>query len=300
MSAASGLPADRGLSAARRPPAFRLPSTRFYRSELALIFTRRRNLAGLAVLAAVPVIIGIAVRLSSPQQHGTGDGDPAMGFLGSITNNGLFVALAALAMELPLFLPMAVAAISADTIAGEANTGTLRYLLTVPVHRTRMLVVKYLATATFAAACTLLVAVTGTLVGLALFGGGAMASLGGTTIGFGSALLRLLGVCWYITICLCSLAAVGLFVSTLTEQPIGATIAIMLFVMVSLVLNQIPQVSAIHPYLITYSWMAFGEFLRDPVSFSGPLAGGLLRAAAYTAIFTTAAWARLANRDVSC
>src|SRR5436190_17825067 len=119
--------------------AQRRVSTRFLRSELWLIFGRRRNWAGLAVLAAVPIIIAVAVKASPPGGGGGGDGPD---FVGAITNNGLFVALAALAAELVLFLPIAVAAISADTIAGEANLGTLRYLLAVPVHRTRMLAAK--------------------------------------------------------------------------------------------------------------------------------------------------------------
>src|SRR5439155_23877870 len=94
-----------------RPRRF---SSRFLRSELMLIFGRRRNWAGLAVLAAVPVIIGVSVKIWPPQGNGGGDGP---NFFGSITSNGLFVALAALTIELPLFLRLAVAAISADTIA---------------------------------------------------------------------------------------------------------------------------------------------------------------------------------------
>jgi ABC-2 type transport system permease protein len=90
-------------------------STRFLRSELKIIFGRRRNIAGLAVLAAVPVILAIAVRVSSP---GQGDGP---NFITAIAGNGLFVAFAALALELPLFLPLAVSAISGDSVAGEAN-----------------------------------------------------------------------------------------------------------------------------------------------------------------------------------
>ena len=50
-------------------------------------------------------------------------------------------------MELPLFLPLAVAVIAGDTIAGEANVGTLRYLLATPVQRSRLLAVKYVALA---------------------------------------------------------------------------------------------------------------------------------------------------------
>ena len=94
-------------------------SPRFLRSELRMIFGRRRNLAGMAVLAVVPVIISIAVKVSSPGRGGGPD------FFGAITGNGLFVALAALTIELALFLPLAVAAISGDSVAGEANLGTL-------------------------------------------------------------------------------------------------------------------------------------------------------------------------------
>jgi ABC-2 type transport system permease protein len=275
-------------------------SPRFLRSELWLIFGRRRNWAGMAVLAAVPILIAIAVKVSPPGGGG-GGGDGGGGgpdFFASITSNGLFVALAALTVELPLFLPLAVAAISGDAIAGEANLGTLRYLLTVPVNRTRMLVVKYTAIVIFAAAATLLVAAVGALMGLALFGGGPVTLLSGTQASFGEALLRLLGVCGYITIGLAGLGAIGLFVSTLTEQPIGATIAIVMINVLSFILDTIPQISWLHPYLFTHYWMSYGDLLRDPVSWSG-LQHGALAAALYAVIFWTAAWARFGSRDVT-
>src|SRR6266536_5100487 len=117
--------AELAAPAAVAPP--RRISTRFLRSELWLIFGRRRNWAGLAVLAAVPVIIGVSVKIWPPTTGGNGGDGP--NFFASITSNGLFVALAALTIELPLFLPLGVAAIASDTIAGEANIGTLRYLL---------------------------------------------------------------------------------------------------------------------------------------------------------------------------
>src|SRR5262245_60366392 len=183
-----------------RPWSPRPVSTRFFRSELLLIFGRRRNWAGLAVLAAVPLTIAIAVKVSAPS---SGNGGPD--FFTSITSNGLFVALAALTVELPLFLPLAVAAISGDAIAGEANVGTLRGLLAVPVNRTRMLAVKYAAIMVFALAATLLVAVVGAVAGLALFGGGPMTLLSGTEASFGEGMARLLLVCAYIAVCLAAL-----------------------------------------------------------------------------------------------
>ncbi|HEX6870074.1 MAG TPA: ABC transporter permease [Micromonosporaceae bacterium] len=277
------------------PARARRWSTRFLRSELGLIFGRRRNWAGLAVLASVPVLIAVAVKVSD-RTGGGGRGGPD--FFSSITDNGIFVALAALTVELGLFLPLAVAAISADTIAGEANQGTLRYLLAVPVQRTRMLAVKYTAVVIFTFAATALVAVTGVLIGLALFGGGPLTLLSGSQISLGEALLRLLGICAYLAAGLSALGAVGLFVSTLTEQPIGATVAIVMFNVANFILDAIPQVEWLHPYLLTHWWMSFGDLLRDPVAWDG-IRSGLITAGAYAVIFTTAAWARFAGRDVS-
>ena len=268
-------------------------STRFLRSEQRLIFRRRRNQAGLAVLAAVPVLIAVSVKLSSP---GRDRGGPD--FFSSITDNGLFVALASLTVELPLFLPLAVAAISGDAVAGEANTGTLRYLLTVPVRRTRLLAVKYAAIVLFAFAATLVVTLTGIALGLVLFGGGSLTLLSGSQIGFGAGLARVLLAAAYLAVCLASLGAVGLFVSTLTEQPIGATIAIVLFSSASFIVDNIPQVSWVHPYLITHNWLAFGDLFRDPVAWQG-VERGLYVAVAYAAVFWLAAWARMSSKDVT-
>ncbi len=264
---------------------------RFFRSELRLIGGRRRNQVGLLVLAAVPVIIAVTTRLSS----GDGRGPD---FFGSITSNGLFVALAALTVELPMFLPMAVAMLSGDAIAGEANTGTLRYLLTVPVSRTRLLLLK-LASLCFGALWgVVLVAGTGVVVGVALFGTGPMITLSGSEISFGAALWRLTLIVLYLAICLSAVAAVGLFVSTLTEQPIAVTIAVMVVVVLSFILEGVPQLEWLHPWLIQREWLAFGDLLRDPLSFDG-VGRGVGLAAAYVAVFGSLAWARFTTKDIT-
>jgi ABC-2 type transport system permease protein len=206
--------------------------------------------------------------------------------------------LAALTLEIPLFLPIAVAAISADSIAGEANLGTLRYLLTVPVGRTRALLVKYSAIVIFAFTATALVAGVGAIVGLLVFGGGPVTLLSGTQIPLTAGLARLVVICGYVAVGLSALGALGLFVSTLTEQPIGATIAIVMLNVISFILDSIPQVSWLHPYLLTHNWLAFGDLLRDPVPWDG-VEHGLISAAAYALIFLSAAWARFGGRDVT-
>src|SRR5262249_10287321 len=136
------------------------------------------------------------------------------------------------------------------------------------------------------------------LMGLALFGGGPVTLLSGTQASFGEVVLRLLGVCGYITIGLAALGSIGLFVSTLTEQPIGATVAIVMVNVLSFILDSIPPIDWLPPYLFTHYWMSYGDLLRDPVSWSG-MQHGALTAAAYAVIFCSAAWARFLGRDVT-
>lgn len=286
MSAAESIPVT-GI-VARRPARI---SSRFLRSELRIIFGRRRNQAGLAVLAVVPIILAVSIKASG---EGAGGDD----FFGDIVGNGLFVALAALTVELPLFLPLAVAVISGDSIAGEANLGTLRYLLTVPVGRTRLLGVKFLAITIFAFIATLVVVVVGAVIGLILFGGGNMTLLSGSQISLGEGLFRVLLTTCYLAVGFAALGAVGLFVSTLTEQPIAAMIAVVILNVAMFILDSLPQFSWLHPWLLTHWWMSFGDLFRDPIAWPG-LIRGLLTAAGYAAVFWLAAWSRFGNKDVT-
>lgn len=262
-------------------------------SELRLVAGRRRNQMGLLVLAAVPVVLAVAVKVTSGPSAGRGPD-----FLSSVTSNGLFVAFAALTLELPLFLPLAVAVLAGDAVAGEANLGTLRYLLTVPVGRTRLLVTKLASLAVGAFWGVAVVAVVGAVVGIALFGTGPLTTLSGTQLSFAAALGRLLLVMLYLTACLTGLAAVGLFISTLTEQPIAATVATVIFSTLSLILDGVPQLAWLHPWLLVDRWLAFGDLLRDPM-FTETVLQGLAVDAAYVVVFGLLAWARFAGKDVT-
>ena len=267
-------------------------SLRLLRSELRLIGGRRRNQAGVLVLASVPVLLAVALRVAGADQGGGG------GLITAVTSNGIFVALTALSVEITLFLPLAVAVLSGDAIAGEANLGTLRYLLTVPVGRTRLLLVKYVALAIGAVVGVLVVAGVGVLVGGALLGLGPTTLLSGSTISLASALGRLAIVGVYLAAGLAGLAAVGLFVSTLTEQPIAAMVTTTIVATAMWIADAIPQISWVHPWLLVHRWPAFADAFRDPVYWDG-MRIGLAVDLAYAAIFLALAWARFGNRDVT-
>jgi ABC-2 type transport system permease protein len=265
---------------------------RFVVSELSVLFRRRRTWALLAALAAIPVLIAIAVKLSSGPSRGRG---PA--FLDQVSQNGLFVAVVATIVAIPLFLPLTVGVVAGDTIAGEASTGTLRYLLMSPVARGRLLVVKYLGAVVFCLAATFTVAVVGTLMGALLFPIGPVTLLSGTSIGVPEALLRIALVCLYVTLSLLGLCAVGLFMSTLTDVPVGAMAATVVASVVSQVIGQLPQLEWIHPWLPTHYWLGFADLLRDPIVWDSFAANALLQAG-YVVVFGALAYGRFSTKDV--
>lgn len=266
---------------------------RLLRSELRLIFGRRRNQMGLLVLAGLVVVMAVAIKLSDSGK-GTGGGDP----MSSVTSNGLFLAFGALGIEITLFLPLAIAMLAGDAIAGEANIGTLRYILTVPVNRTRLLAVKAASLVIGAFTGTALVAVTGIVAGVGLFGTGPLTTMSGNQISLWAALGRLALAVVYLGVGMSALAMLGLFVSTLTEQPIAATVAVMTLAMVFWVLDQVPQLDWLHPWLLVDRWQSFLDLLRDPI-YTGRLWPGLAVDLAYGVVFWLAAWLRFRRKDIT-
>ncbi|MBJ6634121.1 ABC transporter permease [Streptomyces griseoincarnatus] len=283
------------VSAAVRPrPLWTLG---LFRDELRTTFRRWRTLALLGVLAAVPVLVGIAVRIETGDgSSGGGGGGPA--FVSQITNNGLFLVFTALAATLPFFLPMAVGVIAGDAVAGEAGAGTLRYLLVAPSGRTRLLLTKYATVMVFCLAATLTVAVSALAVGALLFPLGDLTTISGTRITFGEGLVRALLIALVVAASLLGVAALGLFVSTLTNSGIAAMATTVGLLITVQILDQIPQLHALHPYLFSHYWLSFADLMREPVHWDD-LTRNLGLQALYSAVFGSAAWARFTTKDVT-
>jgi ABC-2 type transport system permease protein len=274
------------------PRRYRGAFLRLYRGEMRLLLTRRRNMILLAVLGIVPIFIGVAVKISNA--HGS-DGPQ---FIGRVTGNGLFLVFTAITVSIPFFLPLVIGVIAGDSIAGEAGQGTLRYLLTVPVSRGRLLTVKTAAVGTFTAIAVIVVALFGLLTGAVLFGLHSLVLLSGDTVSLGNGLLLTVGIVAYVTVALFGLAAGGVFVSTLTENAIAAMASTVSIAVLSALLDAVPQLSAIHGALLTDHWLGFGELLRSSISGSDLIAWTGLHLA-YAAIFLSLAWSRITTKDIT-
>jgi ABC-2 type transport system permease protein len=276
--------------AVTRPSAGRHTVALFI-SELRLVFGRARTQVGLGVLALVPLLIGIAIKLSG-SEGGT------EGFIGQVAGNGLFLIVASLGLSLPFFLPTAVTVISGESLAGEASLGTLRNLLTAPAGRSRLLAAKMVALTVFCLVATMTIWISGLIVGFILFPVGDVLLLSGSTVSLGEGLLRALAIALVISLSLLGLAAIGLFVSSLTSTPLAAMAATFGTFIVLGIMTAIPQLHAIHPWLLMYRWQSFADVLRDP-PYWHDIGSNLLLQAGYVAVFYAAAWARITSRDIT-
>jgi len=247
----------------------------------------------LTAIALIPILLAVAVALSS-QVLEPGQGPP---FLDRVTQNGLFVGFTAMVVGIPLFLPLTVGVVAGDTIAGEAAHGTLRYLLVAPSGRIRLLLVKYAGTVAWSLAATITLMLSGAVIGSILFPVGPVTLLSGDVIAVPEALLRTLLVALYVSVSLMGLSAIGLFISTLTDVPVGAMAATVVVPIVSQILDLLPQLAWLHPYLLTHYWLGFADILRNPIEWSSFGSNALLQLA-YIVVFGSLAYGRFATKSI--
>lgn len=278
------------------------------RVELVKLARRPRNWVSLALLCALPVIVAVFVavtHLVPPPGQG-----PTL--LSDVLASGSLYPAVALAIVLPVFLPIAVAVVGGDSIAGEASSGMLRYLLARPVGRARLLTAKLVAVIAYVLAAVVLVAATAYITGILLFGskpvaaspGGltasnlAATSLSGSGLTPAELLLRILGEVAFIAVSMLGVATIALFLSTVTDSSLGAALGALGALITSQVLITLNSASAIAPYLPTRYWLAWIDFFREPILWRN-IDRGLGVQGVYVAIFLAAAWAHFATKDIT-
>lgn len=274
-------------------PVLRVSRGRLLRSEVRLVFGRRRTIALLAALVAIPVLIAVALQLTSGPPA-PGDGPP---FLDEVAQSGAFIAATSVVVALPLFLPLTIAVVAGDSIAGEASHGTLRYLLVAPAGRTRLLTVKTAVVMLFCLVAPVAMATVGLVLGNLLFGAGDAASLSGGSLSAADLTGRIALLTLYSALSMTGLAAVGIFVSTLTDVPVGAMATTVVVAVASQILGGLSQLDWLHPYLLTDRWLDFADLLRTPIVWDSFVGNAVLQGG-WVLVFLSLAWARFTTKDV--
>ena len=268
------------------------------RVELVKMVRRPRTWVTILLLNALPTLVAVLLAVTDiGPQPGQG---PA--FLSAVLTDGRLFPLAALAIVLPLFMPVAVAVVAGDAVAGEAQAGTLRYVLTRPVGRTRLLVAKLVSVLAFVLLAVVVVAAVGFVVGKLLLGGGDAARLvtgiSGSGLTSTQLVQRTLMSIVYVSLSMLSVAAIALLLSTFTDTPLGAALGALAFLIASTLLLTLDAAAALQPYLPTRYWLSFVDLFRDPILWRD-IERGVLLQGVYVAVFLGAAWANFTTKDIT-
>jgi ABC-2 type transport system permease protein len=267
------------------------------RVELKLLLRRPRTWISLGILVALPLTAAIflAVTKIAPQP-----GDPnTPALLSQVLGNGTLMAAAALAVDLVPLLPLCVLIVAGDSIAGEANSGTLRYLLTRPVSRSRLLTAKLVSILTYVLIAVVTVALTGYISGILLFkSSGSITTIsGGEPLTSSQTAVRIIISMLYVGVSMLGVAAFALLLSTIVENPLGATLGGFALLVASTTLDALDAAGSAQPYLPTHYWLKFVDIFRNPVLWRDVERGVLLQAV-YVAVLLGAAWAYFTSKDI--
>ena len=203
--------------------------------ELRKLVRSRRTWVTIALLDALPSLVAVLLATTDLGPR-PGTGPP---FLAAVLTNGTLFPLAAIGIILPLFLPTAVAVVAGESIAGEAQAGTLRYVLIRPVGRTRLLVAKLISAVTFVVLAVVVVATTAYVLGRALLGNESIAaatSVSGTSLSSSQLLWRTGLSLAYAILSMLGVAAIAVFLSTIVESPLAAAMGTMAVLIASTLL----------------------------------------------------------------
>ena len=141
---------------------------RLVRTEMSKQLRRPRTWVALGVVILIPIIITIALKTSPPDGGGPRDREDTLFLLA--TQSGLLVPAAALRVMSEFFLVVILCMFTGDAIASEAGWGNLRFLLTRPISRPRLLTAKLIVGASFGLVATALIVISGVIAGGLAFG----------------------------------------------------------------------------------------------------------------------------------
>ena len=265
------------------------------RAELARQLRRRRTHVGLAGIAAVPVILALAFALTTDGGGGGPNDDPT-GLFSLAEASALNFTLVSVAAVAPFLLLSVVALFTGDTVSSEAGWSSLRYLLTRPVTRERLLARKFAVGVLLSIAAGIVVALSGLASGIVAFGWGGLETPFGA-LGPSEALLRITAILGYVLWSSAWVASLAFALSTVTDEPVGAVAGTIVIVIVVQILDNITALGSLRTYLPVHEGIAWLGVLADPPRW-GDLVRGMWLQVPYVVGFLGAGFWWFRRKDV--
>ncbi|HEY3833265.1 MAG TPA: ABC transporter permease subunit [Acidimicrobiia bacterium] len=283
-----------------------------FRVEFAKATKRTRTLAALGLAVGIPILVGIADKARG-NHVGNGDRGPGGdGLFRLARQTGLVLPGVALTLMSAFFLVVIVAMFAGDTIAGEAATGNLRYLLLRPVRRGRLLAAKSLVAFVYAWLMTIAVTVSALVIGVALFGWHPVNLLTlfadgrvvripaglGVVVNPGRLVLDLLLSTAYVAFSMSALVAIGVFFSTITDSAAGAIAGAVGVYIVSDIFGAVTPLGVLRYGLPTWYSDAW-QSLFEQNHLSHDMLPGAIVQVVWTAVFLALAGWWFARKDIA-
>jgi ABC-2 type transport system permease protein len=255
---------------------------RLLKIELYKIFKRPRTYIAFGVITVIILLVQVALKFG---------GQEYVGLMMSGLNesfevpteqilNGYLVCFIILNLLL-IHVPILVALVAGDVVAGEANMGTLRLLISKPVSRFELLFVKFLASSIYTFLLLIWVAVFALLLSILLFGTNQLAvarELEFNIISTHDVLWRYAAAFIFAGIGLITVAAMAFMFSVFADNSVGPIVATVCVVIVFTILTQL-QIpfydETIKPYLFTTHMLGWKGFFyvkgEDGVTIDGSI-----------------------------
>ncbi len=270
--------------------------------ELYKIFKKPRTYIAFGAIAAIILLIQLALYADGAvylefAMRSINDSFTVEGHL----LNGYFVCYTIL-QTLLVHVPLLIALIAGDAVAGEAASGTLRLLLTKPVSRTGLLLTKFGATAVYTLALLLFMALLALAGSMLLFGTGDMMVFKSSVfliLDGSDVLWRYVGAFGFALLSMITVAALAFLLSVFADNSIGPIIATMSIVILFTILTtmDIPVFNALKPALFTNHMLNWKGFFEDPVD-GREVAKSALVLAAHTVVFISIAVFVFRKKDI--
>lgn len=281
-------------------PGYRARATLPLRVEFIRQFRRRRTLVTYGLLVLLPVVVVLAVRFG-PSSDGDSDGrrfgGGSLDLVGLATSGAANFTVTMLFFATSFLLILVTSVFLGDTVAGEAQWGTLRYLLAAPVPRRRLLVVKLAVGLVSTLVGIVLLVVTSYVIGLVAFGSGPLASPAGGLFADGEMLWRIAAMAGYVFVTLLFTAGIAFLMSVSTDVPLGAVGTALILVILSNILDAIEALGDLRQWLpteYTNSWIAL---LQPQVDWSQMARGATYSVVAFVVLAAIAFW-RFDRKDI--
>lgn len=290
--------------------------------ELFKISKRPRTYISFGALAVLVILIQLALKANGEEfveLLTSGQGDTFILPKTEIISNGYFVCFVILNMLL-IHVPLLVALIAADQISGEANMGTLRFMVGKPITRTQIVLSKFAASVIYIMAMLIWLALIGLFASNFIFGTNDLyigRQLDLLIIERTDIMWRYMLAFLFATLALSVIAALAILLSVHSENSIGPIVSTTAIVIVCTIIQQLTVPifeNTVTPWLFTTHMLGWKGFFY-PQTFDligengGPVVRGtiehgeaLIKSTAillgYIVVFITAAVWRFKRKDI--